>query len=116
MTIQGSMRFLCSPATTMDMGTPPSSKNFQYIFNHVFMPPKLPQSGDDDARPNEGDIALCELAYDAALKFSPYLSTQQQKSWAPVIKMLHSLIITTQIFSKEYLVGRILELKDNGQF
>ncbi|KAG8923469.1 hypothetical protein FRC02_011119 [Tulasnella sp. 418] len=54
-----------------------------FIINHVFMPPKLPQSEDDDP-----EHTLCESIHKAAGEFSNYLSAKDRQLWNPVVKLL----------------------------
>ncbi|KAF9472983.1 hypothetical protein BDN70DRAFT_997884 [Pholiota conissans] len=86
--------------------------DLHYAFNHVFLPPKLPQCSDNDDVPNLGDIALCGFAYDAAVEFSKHLAASQQSRWEAVIKMLKNLCDTTQTFANEKIVEKFLALKD----
>ncbi len=51
-----------SSTTTMDA--------LQYAMNHIFLPPKLPQ--EQEPNPQACDLALCQLAYEAAVQFTQY--------------------------------------------
>lgn len=99
------------------MGTQPTSpEELNYLMNHIFLPPKLPQRDDSGAQPNLGDIAICQLAYAAAVQFQHYLSRRQQTKWANVTRMLKNLYVTTTVFRKEDYVREILDLRDQGRF
>lgn len=89
-------------------------ETLHYILNHVFLPPEAPQK-DDNAQPNLGDIALCRLACDEAVRFPPYLLGRQQKQWGIVTKMLQNLLDTTQAFETAEVTAKIMDLKDAGQ-
>ncbi|KAF9472985.1 hypothetical protein BDN70DRAFT_925404 [Pholiota conissans] len=89
--------------------------DLHYAFNHVFLPPKLPQCSDNEELPNLGDVALCGFAYDAAVEFSKHLAASQQSRWEAVIKMLMNLCDTTQTFAKEKIVEKFLALEDKGE-
>ena len=86
----------------------------QYAMNHIFLPPKLPQEQEPDLE--ACDIALCRLAYEAAVQFPQYLATYHQAHWAVVIKMLENLLYSTESFGKEYHVAKIMQLGVGGQF
>lgn len=93
-----------------------STKELDYVLNHVFLPPKLPQEQDIGPEANLGAITLCELAYDAAVQFPQYLSEQYQSQWAVVVKMLGHLLDTTRVFEKQGQIDKILSMRVGGQF
>jgi hypothetical protein len=82
------------------------------MLNHVFLPPKLPQEDDASA----SDAALCHFVYNAACKFTDFLSQPQQQQWSIVGQMLKTLLETTQVLDKDDLVKNILCLGNGGQF
>ncbi|KAF9470842.1 hypothetical protein BDN70DRAFT_642841, partial [Pholiota conissans] len=90
--------------------------DLHYILNHVFLPPKLPQSNDNETRNNTGDVALCKLAYEAAASFLEHLPIQQRTQWATVIKMLKSLVDLVEVdgvfAAQGELVEKILSLEE----
>ncbi|KJA23151.1 hypothetical protein HYPSUDRAFT_138178 [Hypholoma sublateritium FD-334 SS-4] len=88
-----------------------STKELDYVLNHVFLPPKLPQEHDTGPGADLGAITLCELAYDAAVLFPQYLSEQYQLQWAVVIKMLGHLLDTTRVFEKQDQIDKILNMR-----
>lgn len=88
----------------------------EYAMNHVFLPPKLPQEHDPGPQASLGDIALCRLAYEAAVQFPQYLPASHQTQWDVVIKMLKSLLDTTRFFGKEDHISKIAKLRVGGQF
>jgi hypothetical protein len=55
-----------------------------YIVNHIFLPPKLPQ--EDDQIP-ENDRALCDLVYRSIFEYRAYLPINEQVKWDPIVKM-----------------------------
>ena len=96
-----------------------STEDLYYILNNVFLPPKLPQSNDNETRNNLGDVALCKLAYEAADSFLEHLPSQQRARWATVVKMLGSLVDIVDVdgvfTAQGELVEKILSLKEKGQ-
>jgi hypothetical protein len=93
------------------MSEPLSMKDLQYLLNHVFLPPKLPQEDDSD---QERDIVLCQQIYSAALEFTGFLSQHQQQKWSVVSRMLEMLLHTTCSLDKGPLITNILQLADGG--
>ena len=84
-----------------------------YIFNHVFLPPKLPQ--EDDYDPGH-DFALCEFAYHASHDFAHSLSDKfQQRKWESVSRMVKGLLKAISILDKHEIVRTILRLERGGQ-
>ncbi|THU85243.1 hypothetical protein K435DRAFT_764380 [Dendrothele bispora CBS 962.96] len=60
----------------------------EYIVNHVFLPPKLPQK-DDYTMPNEE--YLCEIVHQSAMKFRSQYVAQDNVGWNAIINMLDNL-------------------------
>ncbi|KAG6811341.1 hypothetical protein H0H92_007886 [Tricholoma furcatifolium] len=60
---------------------------WEYTINHVYFPPRLPQSDDSSAA---NDIALCELVIQNAQAFAAALSSDGQL-WSPIIEMMRNL-------------------------
>ncbi|KAF9474197.1 hypothetical protein BDN70DRAFT_334295 [Pholiota conissans] len=93
-----------------------SIEDLHYILNHVFLPPKLPQSNDNEMLNKTGDLALCKLAYKAAASFPEHLPIQQRAQWATVIKMLKSLVDMVDadggFTAQGELVEKILSLEE----
>ena len=65
-----------------------------YIINHVFLPPKLPQKDDSDTRKS---ASLIDELLAALRSLQPHISEQERLEWTPCIKM----------------VGKMLELRDH---
>ena len=93
-----------------------STKELEYVLNHVFLPPQLPQEQDTGNEADLGAVTLCTLAYEAAVQFPQYLSVQDQSQWAFVIKMLGNLLDTTRVFEKQVQIDKILNMKVGGRF
>lgn len=47
-----------------------SKEQLEYIVNHVFLPPELPNGAQPEELAAENDLALCQLVLDTALEFS----------------------------------------------
>lgn len=93
-----------------------TSEELDYIITHVFLPPKLPQEYDHGPQTDLGDVALCRLAYEAAVQFPKYLAERHQTQWRVVIRMLENLLATTIVFDKENHVCKIVNLQVGGRF
>ncbi|KAH0579582.1 hypothetical protein H2248_002433 [Termitomyces sp. 'cryptogamus'] len=61
--------------------------SLEYIINHVFLPPRLPQSGDLSMI---NDLALLDLVIGNARAFAGSMSSDCS-SWSPIIEMLENL-------------------------
>lgn len=59
----------------------------QYIVNHVFLPPKLPQKDDQDC---DNEVALCNLVRKYAQDHQRLLPTERQSRWDPILNMLEN--------------------------
>lgn len=69
-------------------------KELEYIINHVFLPPKLPQKDDTNVT---NSVCLVEQLLAALTSFRDHLPEQSRSEWMPCIKM----------------VGNLLELQDH---
>ena len=69
-------------------------KALDYIINHVFLPPKLPQRDDSDVT---NSVCLIKQLLAALRSFQDHLPEQNRSKWTPCIKM----------------VGNLLELQDH---
>ncbi|THU82236.1 hypothetical protein K435DRAFT_844470 [Dendrothele bispora CBS 962.96] len=65
--------------------------NLEYIINHVFFPPKLPQK-DDYTIPNEE--YLCKIVHQSALKYSrsQHIAQDNVAVWEVIVDMLDNLV------------------------
>lgn len=73
-----------------DAGSGLSSQMLEYIFHHVFLPPKLP-SGDDASPANE--LRLVELVRDCLIEFLPKVDLKYHeaiKTAVALIKNTHT--------------------------
>ncbi|KIK65626.1 hypothetical protein GYMLUDRAFT_70721 [Collybiopsis luxurians FD-317 M1] len=61
-------------------------KNMNFIINHVFFPPQLPQESDIST---SNSFALCKAFTGLAEEFEYYLDAAAQKEWKHVVRMLH---------------------------
>ncbi|THU98150.1 hypothetical protein K435DRAFT_721087 [Dendrothele bispora CBS 962.96] len=71
------------------MSTP--SPTLEYVVNHVFLPPKLPQK-DDYTISNEE--FLCKTVHQSAVKYlrSKHVAQKNVAAWRAVVKMLDNLV------------------------
>ncbi|EGN92655.1 hypothetical protein SERLA73DRAFT_65475 [Serpula lacrymans var. lacrymans S7.3] len=67
---------------------PSDAPDLDYIINHVFCPPKLPQKDDSSIK---HDQELCALVLQCALEFRDVLSREAAFRWDAIIKMLDQL-------------------------
>ena len=64
-------------------------KDLNYIINHVFLPPKLPQKDDSDATK---DSYLVEELLTALKSFQTHVPEQERLEWIPCIKMVRNML------------------------
>ncbi|KAJ3798411.1 hypothetical protein GGU11DRAFT_723328 [Lentinula aff. detonsa] len=67
------------------MDTNEEFATLNFIINHVFFPPKLPQKSDVSTSRN---FALCSIFLELAEEYGRHLDTPSQKAWRAVLKML----------------------------
>jgi hypothetical protein len=64
-------------------------KDLDYIVNHVFFPPKLPQK--DDSNVKNDDLLIEELL--AALKlFQSHITGREYSEWIPCVNMISNML------------------------
>ncbi|KAG6899347.1 hypothetical protein C0993_011063 [Termitomyces sp. T159_Od127] len=80
----------------------------EYIVNHVFFPPKLPQSDDSSV---EHDLAICDLVVRNARAFAAPLQCDESH-WKPIVAMLINLtaIYSMSSLDKQELHGLVARL------
>ncbi|KAH9028425.1 hypothetical protein EDB83DRAFT_2422333, partial [Lactarius deliciosus] len=61
------------------------------VVEHVFMPPMLPQVGQDEKAERESNVAICHVLIDAARSFLQVLPYSQRPQWGHMIKMMESV-------------------------
>jgi hypothetical protein len=64
-------------------------KDLNYIINHVFLPPKLPQKNDSDAT---RCISLIKELLEALTSFQANIPEQEVPGWNPCIEMLSNML------------------------
>ncbi|KAF8270964.1 hypothetical protein EI94DRAFT_648803 [Lactarius quietus] len=82
------------------MDPPTTDINFDSLISvveHVFLPPKLPQSAPIESAECETNVALCHILIQAARTFSQYLSPTQQLIWEQMMKMMKTIDQTVKI-------------------
>ncbi|KAG6915979.1 hypothetical protein DXG01_009031 [Tephrocybe rancida] len=85
-----------------------AQRPFDYLVNHIFLPPKLPQSDDASI---DNDLSVCDLVIRNAQLFSASLSPDPL-CWGPIVRMLvnlMSLCISPSLDERE-LQGLIAQL------
>ncbi len=61
------------------------------VVEHVFMPPKLPQAGQDEKAERESNVAICHALIEAARSFLQDVPYSQRPQWGHMIKMMESV-------------------------
>jgi len=92
-----------------------SPRCFDFIINHVFLPPQLPQHADDSA--NENTSELLRLLLHCSEVYSRQLSTSNcnNSQWPAVIQMMQCFVkfentgLSAQVFSTA-----VMGMKDGG--
>jgi hypothetical protein len=89
--------------------------NLNYIINHIFFPPKLPQEDDHS---HENDRALCLVLLDSARIYQDSLSMAEQIRWDPMIKLLQNLydFHELEILSKDHVKKAMERMRPGGTF
>lgn len=59
-----------------------------YIINHVFLPPKLPQKDDSDVSKTN---ALIDMMLKASESFQDRIPKHERSEWVPCIKMIRNM-------------------------
>lgn len=91
----------------------PSKALLDYIVNHVFFPPKLPQADDSSI---EHDLAICDLVVRNAEAFAAFMQ-YDESHWKPIIRMLVNLrvIYSMPSLDKQELHGLVARLVNGGE-
>lgn len=61
------------------------------VVEHVFMPAKLPQAGQDEKAERESNVAISDTLIQAARSFLQDLPYSQRPQWEHMIKMMKSV-------------------------
>jgi hypothetical protein len=91
--------------------------HLEYVVNHVFLPPKLPQDSDYDTAVK--DHALLTLVLDAAKEYQGKLAGKVESSrWEPMMKMLEVIRKSTDRggISSNLIADSIDGMTSGGQF
>jgi hypothetical protein len=64
-------------------------KDLNYIINHVFLPPKLPQKNDSN---DTKSASLIEELLAALRSFQALIPEQKRSEWTPCIKMVGNML------------------------
>jgi hypothetical protein len=62
------------------------------VVEHVFMPPKLPQTGQDEKAERESNVAICHTLLEVARNFLQDLPYSQRPQWGHMIKMMEYVL------------------------
>ncbi|OGM45290.1 hypothetical protein ABOM_006397 [Aspergillus bombycis] len=86
----------------------------EYLINHVFLPPRVPQQDDNDP---SHERALVKVVIDALREFKCYVTTEWHSTTDLVIAMvqnLQSLLETNGFMSQEQLLASLKRLCTDG--
>ncbi len=65
-----------------------------YIINHVFLPPILPQEDDRDEKHESG---LCSILLECAQRYQSHLDENGQQKWSHILKMLQNFELSLRM-------------------
>ena len=85
----------------------------EYISNHVFFPPKLPQEDDYQVTHEK---ALCESVIASALEYRVHAPASDRDRWGKIKKMLENLRNTqeSEALSQERIRESIADMQIGG--
>ena len=86
-------------------------KDLDYLINHVFLPPKLPQKADEELHKRESSLLLHIV--DVAEQYKPY--ALDRKAWDRCIRMLVSAKRVHQQLLATRLIEQIKEMQFDGE-
>jgi hypothetical protein len=100
-----------------------SNQQLEYIVNHVFLPPKLPDGAEPEGVAAENDRVICQLVLDAALEFSGeggetgYTPVPDgSRQWRVITRLLHKLVNSQVAPSASEIQESLLTLRSGGVF
>lgn len=87
----------------------------QFLINHLVLPPKLPQSQEEDL--DKGHNVLLDFIYRNAVKFGNLCDKDDQMHWKHIVKMLSVWKETSQsgALSPDVLETNLMSMKPNGK-
>ena len=88
--------------------------HLDFVVNHVFLPPRLPNGGDGDLW--EKELSLLRLVQSLAKQFARQATPESSTQWQPVLTMLQTWIDVNRFgdISKESLDTALKDLQANG--
>jgi len=94
-----------------------NSQYLGYVVNHVFMPTKLPQKGEQSDGYYDKEEALCEVALESARTFFTQLPGGSQNETTTVLRMLEAFsdLNAASSFEAEDLVERLAGATSGGK-
>lgn len=92
----------------------PSVPDLEYVVNHIFLPPKLPQKDDTN---EVMELALARHVYQAAVKYSQLLPQQGIMKWSYIVKALGKLCLLHErsLLSENVIQKSLFEMKSGGK-
>jgi hypothetical protein len=78
------------------------------VIEHVFMPPKLPQTGPDEETKRKTNVALCNSLIEAAQDFLKVLPSSETPLWMHMIKTVELARCAAKAPLKEDDLQRVL--------
>ncbi|TDL21943.1 hypothetical protein BD410DRAFT_828691 [Rickenella mellea] len=89
-------------------------KQFKYIVENIFMPPKLPQEADGDAHANDLALAICVVA--SARTYRGSVPREERPRWEIMVTMLEQLISSQEAagLSKSTVIRSLKNLRGGG--
>ncbi|TDL21949.1 hypothetical protein BD410DRAFT_898545 [Rickenella mellea] len=89
-------------------------KQFKYVVNNIFMPPKLPQKGDDDTHAN--DMALASMVATSAGMYCERVPQDEISQWKIMVAMVEQLVSSQEAagLSKSTVMKSLKNLRPGG--
>jgi hypothetical protein len=91
-----------------------TENHLDFVFNHVFLPPRLPNGEDEE--PWEKELSLLCLVQSLAEQFARQTTPESSAQWQPILTMIQTWIDVNRHgdVSKESLDVALSGLKVDG--